>query len=95
MKLWAKRDGEATLIAVRDEGPGVKGESVDTVFLPMLRSIQPRGEMDERIGPSLSVVRQLLELHDGSVWVESAPDEGTIFFVRLPNAGPAERPKEL
>ena len=44
-----------------------------------------RGET-ENIGMGLSIVKKIVELYDGQVWVESAVNEGSTFYFTLPKA---------
>ena len=44
-------------------------------------------------GLGLSLVKGLVELHEGSMMIESAPGEGTVVTISLPVAGPAGRPR--
>ncbi|MBV9281164.1 MAG: GAF domain-containing protein [Chloroflexi bacterium] len=73
-------------LVVRDTGVGIPPEHHENIFEPFRRieggpSGGPRGT-----GLGLAVVRQLVELHGGRVWVESEPDEGSRFHVLLPGA---------
>jgi signal transduction histidine kinase len=42
----------------------------------------------------LSIAYRIIEIHDGSIDVRSAPDQGTTFTIRLPLA-PQEEPADL
>jgi signal transduction histidine kinase len=75
-------DGSAVELAVRDTGPGLSATERERVWDRMYRGpIQP----DQRgLGLGLSLVRAVVEAHNGSVDVESTPGQGSRFSVRLP-----------
>jgi signal transduction histidine kinase len=73
------------LIAVRDEGQGLTAEDKDNLFgkFYKLSAVPTGGEPSSGLG--LSIVKRLVELHDGKVWAESeGRGKGTTFFVELP-----------
>ena len=76
------------LLAFRDTGPGIPEHFHRCIFELFTRvpaSEASRGaQMQSGSGVGLAVVKQIVEHHDGEVWVESAPGEGTSFFVKLP-----------
>ncbi|MCP3140279.1 MEDS domain-containing protein [Pyxidicoccus xibeiensis] len=81
-------DGTAVL-AVRDRGPGISWEDQRRLFQrfsPLEEPAHPRGGF----GLGLWVSRQLVELHGGSIRVESAPGQGSTFTVRLPLPAPPD-----
>ena len=77
-----KVEEEAHFI-VSDTGPGLRGEEQKKVFAPFQRlSPEPTaGEASSGLG--LYIVKQLVDLHDGRVWVESTPGEGSTFTIAL------------
>ncbi|MDW8466611.1 MAG: sensor histidine kinase [Chloroherpetonaceae bacterium] len=76
------------LIAVKDEGQGLTEDDMRRVFGKFQRlSARPTGG-ESSTGLGLSIVKSLVELHGGKVWVESAgKDKGATFFVALPASG--------
>ncbi|MCB2219750.1 MAG: ATP-binding protein [Bacteroidetes bacterium] len=62
-----------TLIEVADNGTGIKPDIVDKIFMPFFTSKK------EGSGIGLSLSRQIMSLHKGSISVKSKPDEGTVF----------------
>ncbi len=70
--------GNAILIAVRDRGPGMTVDQLDTIFKPFVTS-KPNG-----LGLGLSISRKIVLMHGGSIWAESDPDCGATFYVNLP-----------
>jgi signal transduction histidine kinase len=66
------------LVAIRDHGPGVAPDLRDRIFEPYFTSRQ------EGTGLGLTMVRQTLEAHGGSVSVTETPGGGATFELRLP-----------
>jgi len=76
-------DGRIRL-QVRDEGPGFTAEELGKVFGKFQRlSARPTGG-ESSSGLGLYIVRQLVELHDGTVSVTSEEGRGSVFTVILP-----------
>jgi signal transduction histidine kinase len=78
-----RRDGKAVL-TVRDTGIGVAAEQLPKLFDRFHRVPGARSRTHEGTGIGLSLVRELIELHGGTVTVESVVDRGTTFTVDLP-----------
>ena len=74
---------ESVLVTVEDSGCGIAPEELDKVFLPFFRS--PNTSTTIRgSGLGLSIAKELIELHRGSIWAESTVGQGSRFLVRLP-----------
>jgi signal transduction histidine kinase len=81
----AERESEHAVICVRDDGIGIPEHMLAHVFEPFARSDQPLARSAGGMGLGLSVVRNLVELHGGTIAARSAgPDQGSEFRVRLP-----------
>jgi len=75
--------GEQAVITVTDTGPGIAPDDVPHVFDRFFRG---HGVRASGSGIGLTVVRELVEAHGGSVDVSSQPGAGAAFTVRLPRA---------
>jgi signal transduction histidine kinase len=76
--------GEHLLIAVSDNGVGIPQREIDKIFQPFY---QVKGQkVDEKpgMGIGLAVVKELVDLHNGEIRVESTEDVGSMFQVALP-----------
>ncbi|MDQ2705931.1 MAG: HAMP domain-containing histidine kinase, partial [Pseudomonadota bacterium] len=71
-----------TEFSVHDDGPGIPPDVLDTVF----RRFEPRSNGGRRRGAGLglSIVKSFVELHGGSVRIETAPREGTTVICLFP-----------
>lgn len=82
-RAW--RDGSQAVFTVEDNGPGIPLEFQDRVFEQFFRAPTDH----EGTGLGLSLAKQLVELHGGTIWVESEPGRGSMFYFSLPLAGAA------
>src|SRR5262249_51739499 len=94
--IWVdvKKANGTVRLEVRDEGPGRTAGGKARLFGRFQRgSARPTGG-ESATGLGLSIVKQLVELHRGQVWAESAGQgEGSRFVVELPaTESPARRP---
>jgi signal transduction histidine kinase len=82
----AESDGRELTILVRDRGHGIAAEDRDHVFEKFYRGT---GEISRQVkgsGVGLSLVRQIVEAHGGTVDFDTRVGEGTVFRVRLKTA---------
>jgi signal transduction histidine kinase len=64
-------------IAIQDNGIGIDAEQQERIFTPYFTT------KSSGSGIGLSVVRQIIEKHNGSIRFESIPNKGTTFYIRL------------
>lgn len=72
-------DGTWTKVIVLDNGPGIPDEKVDDIFKPFISTKGARGT-----GLGLPVSRKILREHGGDIIVQSVPDKGSKFTLRIP-----------
>jgi CheY-like chemotaxis protein/HPt (histidine-containing phosphotransfer) domain-containing protein/two-component sensor histidine kinase len=77
-------------IAVEDTGIGIPSEKIDKIFGNYTQVIDASGYHYEGSGLGLTIVKDLIELHQGEINVSSTLNEGTIFNVALPFIIPSE-----
>lgn len=68
---------------VRDNGIGIQERHLDTVFR-IFKRLHSRDEFGGGTGAGLTIVRKIIDRHQGRVWIESAPGTGTTVFFTLP-----------
>lgn len=77
-------DSEGPRLVVSDSGPGFTEADRAAMFKPFQRlSARPTGG-EPSTGLGLAIVKQIVDLHEGRVWVESEPGAGSRFTVALP-----------
>jgi PAS domain S-box-containing protein len=75
---------EEVEIRVVDRGIGIPADDLETIFHRYQRSRSGLESGVSGSGLGLSIVREIVELHGGSVWAENREGAGSTFYVRLP-----------
>lgn len=81
------REKGAIQIIVKDTGPGITADNHERIFERKVR-IQQRKHI-RGLGLGLFIVKNVALQHGGRTWVESAPGEGSTFYLTLPIEPPA------
>lgn len=76
--------GEKLRVSVRDTGIGIPKDKLDMVFERFRQVNASLTRENEGSGIGLFLVKQLVELHGGKIWVESEEGKGSEFIVELP-----------
>jgi signal transduction histidine kinase len=81
--IWIGQKGEEhgkLVFYLRDNGVGIAPEHQERVF-GLFNKLDPRSE---GTGVGLALVRRIIEVHGGRIWIESEPGRGTTFLLTLP-----------
>lgn len=82
IELILSTDERSIIIAIVDQGIGIQKEDLDKLFLPFFRSPNALGIKGTGLG--LSLAYKIVELHKGTLTVQSVLNEGTTVTIRLP-----------
>jgi len=77
---------------VADDGPGIEQKYFERIF-QLFQTLSPRDDKDST-GIGLTLVKKIVELNGGRVWVESTLGKGSTFFFTLPQQIQGERRNE-
>jgi two-component system heavy metal sensor histidine kinase CusS len=76
--------GGAMTAMVTNPGPGIPARHLERIFDRLYRVESSREKTTEGAGLGLAIVKSIMELHGGSVSVESTPGGLTVFTLRFP-----------
>jgi signal transduction histidine kinase len=71
-------------VQVADQGPGIPESEMSEIFKPFFRGAAAQATQVRGSGLGLSLVREIVEAHGGTISVQSENGTGAIFTVRLP-----------
>ncbi len=79
-----EREEASVLFCVRDTGVGIPEEHLERIFERFYRVDRDRSRKTGGTGIGLAIVKHIVRLHNGRVWAESRPREGTSIFFEIP-----------
>jgi two-component system OmpR family sensor kinase/two-component system sensor histidine kinase BaeS len=82
--LSAATDEDMVVVSVSDTGVGISTEDLSYIFERFWRGERSRSRAGGGSGLGLAIAKQLVEMHGGSITVESAPGAGSTFRFTLP-----------
>jgi len=78
-----RREGHRSIFCVQDQGIGISKENQAIIFEPF-RMISQQHNRGKSVGLGLSIAKNIVDAHSGSLSVESEPGKGSIFCLTLP-----------
>lgn len=74
----ARGDGKLLVACIRDNGAGIQSDDLSKIFNPFFT------KKAEGTGLGLPISQRIIHQHNGVIEVESVPNEGTTFYIKLP-----------
>ncbi|MFC1716661.1 ATP-binding protein [Candidatus Poribacteria bacterium] len=87
VSAYVEDKGEYVDITIADTGIGIPPESLDEIFERFHQVQQEDSGKRQGVGLGLAIVKDFVELHDGSISVQSELGKGSLFTVTLPIGG--------
>ncbi|MEP6747330.1 MAG: two-component regulator propeller domain-containing protein [Bacteroidota bacterium] len=86
VQLQMEMENNRQLLAIKviDTGIGISKEKQDKIFERFFQSDIPGSLVNQGSGIGLSITKEFVKLHNGTVWVDSEPGKGSCFTVLLP-----------
>ena len=84
VQLALKTEGAMVVIEVSDQGVGIAAKDLPYIFERFYRTDRSRNRDSGGFGLGLTIVKELTEALGGMISVESKPEEGSVFSIKLP-----------
>ena len=82
VELKASRKDNDIIFSIRDTGIGITPRDLERIFERFFKA--DRSRSDRGTGLGLSIARHLVEAHNGRIWAESEPNQGSTFYFSIP-----------
>jgi len=84
VRITSRREGNDIQFEVKDYGIGIKAADVPHLFKPFKQAADGKELNRKGIGLGLAITKKLIELHGGTIWIDSAWGEGSTVSFRIP-----------
>jgi len=84
IRIQSFAEGATIHLALHDYGIGIPADALEHIFTPYNRVETAATRHIQGTGLGLPIVRQIVQLHGGTIWAESQPGKGSTFYITLP-----------
>ncbi len=84
--ITVSKEKRCLILRVSDTGCGIPAQYQESIFQPFFRVEQSRSRKYGGVGLGLALVREIVALHGGTIWVEASSSAGSTMALRFPAA---------
>ncbi len=88
--ICCKKSGNRAVFSVTDTGIGISPEDQKKLFQPFTQIDSSSSKQYCGTGLGLALVKKIVNLHQGDIWIESEPEKGSTFTFTIPLTKPPE-----
>jgi len=78
------KEEEELMIRINDTGSGIEENDLEQIFERFYRGTGQKKIIYEGSGLGLTISKEIIEVHEGKIWAESQPEQGSTFCFTLP-----------
>jgi signal transduction histidine kinase len=82
ISVSGKKEGDYSVYCVADNGIGILPDHQEKIF-EIFYQLTPEKSIGEGLG--LTIVKKIIDIHHGKIWVDSEPNKGSKFYISLPS----------
>lgn len=82
--VHSKAEEGNVVISIRDFGIGIPSDQTDKIFERFFRTTESASKKIGGLGLGLYIAAQIIKRHQGKIWMDSKPGEGSFFSFSLP-----------
>ena len=82
IEVGCDRSGVTPVFYVRDNGIGIQPHHQESIFR-IFKRLHEQNKYGGGTGAGLTIAKKIIERHGGRIWLESVPEEGTVFYFTL------------
>lgn len=82
--VYVEEKDKNIIVGVQDFGIGIEESEKKKIFEPFYRSKSLDGKGFPGLGIGLHIAAEIVDLHNGKIWVQSKPEKGSTFYFSLP-----------
>ncbi len=94
LEVEAVREGDWCQVSVIDNGIGIEKEDQERIFTAFYQGANLEARGKGGVGLGLTIAKQIIEMHQGRIWVESEYEKGSRFIFTLPLASKVSHTRE-
>jgi two-component system sensor histidine kinase VicK len=84
IEVIVSKEGDNARIVVKDNGIGIPEKFHATLFEKFSKARRPGIKGENSVGLGMSIIKTIVEWHNGQIWFESEEGKGTAFYIEIP-----------